>query len=47
MKISGDSREYRKSADGARSNPERVVPGFFSEVATALGAVRHCRRGIV
>jgi hypothetical protein len=35
MTISDDSRDYRKFAHEATSDPEKGVPGLFSEVATA------------
>jgi hypothetical protein len=47
MMISDDSRDYRKFADGVMHSPEKGVPGLFPEVATALGAVNQCRRGVL
>jgi hypothetical protein len=45
--ISGNSRDYRKFADGVMCDPEKGIPGLFSEVATALGVVHQCRRGVL
>jgi hypothetical protein len=45
--ISDDSRDNGKFADGATCCPEEDVPGLFIEVATALGAVHQCRRGVL
>jgi hypothetical protein len=38
MMISGNSRDYRKFADGATHNPKEGIPEPFPEVATTLGA---------
>jgi hypothetical protein len=34
-------------ADGATRDPEKSVPGLFPAVATLLGAVHQCRRGVL
>jgi hypothetical protein len=47
MTISDDSRDYGKLADGGTRDPEKGIPGLFSEVTTALGAVHQCRRGVL
>jgi hypothetical protein len=47
MTISNDSRDYGKFTDGAMRDPEKGIPGLFPEVATALGAVHQCRRGVL
>jgi hypothetical protein len=36
-----------KFADKARRDPEKGIPGLFSEVAMALGVVYQCRRRIL
>jgi hypothetical protein len=45
--ILDDSRDYRKFADGATSHTEKGAPRPFPEVATALGAVHQCRKGVI
>jgi hypothetical protein len=47
MTISDDSRDNRKFADGATHNPGKGIPGLFLEVATALGVMLQCRRGVL
>jgi hypothetical protein len=45
--ISVDSRDYGKFSDGAIRDPEKGIKGLFPEVATALGAVQQCGRGVL
>jgi hypothetical protein len=45
--ILGDSRDYRKIADGAMRIPEKGIPGLFPEVTVALGSVHQCRMGVL
>lgn len=45
--ISDNSRDYGKFVDGAMRDPEKGIPGLFLEVATALGAIHQCRRGVL
>jgi hypothetical protein len=47
MMISDDSRHYGKFEDGTMRDPEKGVPELFPEVATTLGAVHQCRRGVL
>jgi hypothetical protein len=45
--ISDDSRDYGEIEARAMHDPEKGIPGLFPEVATALGAVHQCRRGVL
>jgi hypothetical protein len=45
--VSDDSRDCGKFSDGATGNPKKGLPILFPEVATALGAVCQCRRGLL
>jgi hypothetical protein len=45
--ISDSSRNCGKFVDRAMCDPKKGVPGLFPEVATMLGAVHQCRRGIL
>jgi hypothetical protein len=46
MMILDDSRNYGKFADRAMHDSEKGIPGLFPEVATMLGVVHQCRRGV-
>jgi hypothetical protein len=47
MTITDDSRDCGKFAGGAMRDPEKGIPGLYPEVATVLGAVHQCRRGVL
>jgi hypothetical protein len=42
-----ESRDYGKSAYGPTLNLKKGLPGPFPDVAMALEAVQHCRRGVL